>query len=431
MNLVARDKKVIWHPLTQHQTAVLPVPMVRGKASYLYDENGKSYLDLVSSWWVNLHGHCQPDIAEAIYQQAMTLEHVIFTGYTHQPAVELAEKICEILPKELSRVFYSDNGSTSTEVALKMAYQYWRNQGDTKRKRFMAFEQGYHGETIGGMSLNRNQTYHTHFFDLMFPVDLFSYPATWIDDATALEKEDNVLKQIANYLEKYGDETVAIILEPLIQGPGGMNMCTPRFLQSLEKLIRSYGILIIYDEVMTGFGRTGEYFACLKANTVPDIICVSKGITGGFLPLAATICQEKIFEAFLGDSFGKAFTHSHSYTANPLGCAAGIASLELLVQSRKQRQLIEKIHHKNLLMLNEIPGVERTRYCGTIAAFDLSLGDYASTDSLRMQKKFIERGLLLRPLGSVIYFLPPYCITEAELTSAYEIVIEEIQGVLA
>ncbi|MDR3477337.1 MAG: adenosylmethionine--8-amino-7-oxononanoate transaminase [Gammaproteobacteria bacterium] len=431
MMLSERDRAVIWHPLTQHQTANLPVPIVRGSGSYLYDEQGKSYLDLVSSWWVNLHGHSHPEIAEAIYEQAKTLEHVIFAGFTHEPAVQLAEKLLEILPAGFAKVFYSDNGSTSVEVALKMAYQYWRNHGETKRKRFIAFDGGYHGDTFGAMSIGKNLTYHMHFLDLLFSVDLFSYPATWIADKSAIEKEERVLNQIAEFLEKYADETVALILEPLIQGAAGMQMCTERFLKKLEKLIRSYGILIIYDEVMTGFGRTGDYFACTKSSTTPDIICLSKGISGGFLPLAATVCHEKIYEAFLGDTFAKALAHSHSYSANPLGCAAALASMKLLHQSADKRLSIEKTHHEELARLMLLTGIEKPRYCGTIAAFDFNLGGYASQNSRQLQKRFVDRGLLLRPLGDVIYFLPPYCITDAELRGAYDIVIEEIQGVIA
>lgn len=431
MTLSSRDKAVIWHPLTQHQTAAFPVPITRGQGAYLYDETGKSYLDLVSSWWVNLHGHSHPYIAKAIYEQAMTLEHVIFAGFTHEPAVQLAEKMLALLPPVFAKVFYSDNGSTSVEVALKMAYQYWHNKGQTQRKRFIAFDGGYHGDTFGAMSVGKNLTYHMHFLDLLFPVALFAYPATWMNDARVIEKEERVLHQIAQYLEKYADETVAMILEPLIQGSAGMLMCTERFLQKLEVLVRSHGILIIYDEVMTGFGRTGAHFACTKAGTTPDIICLSKGISGGFLPLAATICHEKIFEAFLGDTFVKALAHSHSYSGNPLGCAAALASMTLLAESDDRRVAIENIHQQALIRLMALPQIKKPRYCGTVAAFEIDLGGYASAHSCELRKQFIERGLLIRPIGDVVYLLPPYCITDAELQGAYEIVIEEIQGVTA
>ena len=247
-------------------------------------------------------------------------------------------------------------------------------------------------------------------------------------------KEQKILNQLAQYLEKYHLETAAIILEPLVQGAGGMQMCTSRFLRELEALIKSYDILIIYDEVMTGFCRTGNYFACRKATTTPDIICFAKGITGGFLPLAATACQEHIYQAFLSDTFANAFAHGHSYTANPLGCAAGLASLQLLQSSHTQAQIamIENIHQQVLPHLLATGAIEKPRYCGTIAAFNLKLTvGYGSDKSRQLQSRFLDQGLLLRPLGNVIYLLPPYCITEAELKVTYEIIIKEVQGEIA
>lgn len=429
MNLIERDQAVIWHPLTQHQTASLPIPIVRGEGAYLYDENGKRYLDLISSWWVNLHGHAHPAIAQAIHEQAKTLEHVIFAGYTHEPAVQLAENLLAVLPVGFGKVFYSDNGSTSVEVALKMAYQYWRNLGETKRTRFVAFDGGYHGDTVGGMSLGKNLTYHVHFLDLLFPVELFPFPATWMGDDNVLEKEEAVCNQLQQFFEQYADETVAVMIEPLIQGAAGMRMCTERFLQRLEKLTRSYGVLIIYDEVMTGFGRVGDLFACAKASTTPDIICLSKGISGGFLPLAATVCQDNIFNAFLSAEFSTALAHSHSYTGNPICCAAGLASMNLLKESSEARSMIEKVHREELRRLCHEVEVRQPRYCGTVAAFELSLGDYGSMTSQEWRKRMTDKGLLVRPMGDSVYFLPPYCITEMELRGAYDIIIQEMQGV--
>lgn len=434
MSLSTRDQAVVWHPYTQHKTSQQALPISRGKGTYVYDEKGKAYLDLISSWWVTLHGHGHPDIAKAIYEQAMELDHVLFAGFTHEPAVALAEKILALAPAGYSKVFYSDNGSTAVEVGLKMAYQYWRNQGEKKRQRFIAFDGGYHGDTFGAMAVGKYCGYFEAFNDLFFAVDKFSYPETWLGDAFIEEKEQRVLTEIKDYLEKNGSEICALIIEPLVQGSSGMHMCRPQFLRELEKLIRAHGILIIYDEVLTSLGRCGDYFACHKAGTSPDIICVSKGLTGGFLPCAMTLCQEKIYAAFLGDSIASALIHGHTFTANPIACAAGLASMKLLEQTETQKQiaLIEKIHTEELPRVLETGSVEHGRYCGTIMAVDFKIdAAYGSENSLALRKKFNDRGLLIRPIGKVLYFLPPYCITETELRNAYNIVIEELQGVRA
>lgn len=430
MTLSQRDQQTLWHPFTQHQTAVLPQCIKRGEGAYLIDENGHRILDLISSWWVNIHGHCHPAIAKAIYDQAMTLEHVIFSNFTHEGAVQVAEKLLTLLPLPFSKIFYSDNGSTAVEVALKMAYQYWHNQGETARRRFMAFDMGYHGDTFGAMSVGKRSGFFTPFEDLLFQVDFFPYPETWLQDETILQKEKAILTQLHEHLERYGNETAALIIEPLVQGASGMRMCRPEFLRELETLVRRYGVLIIYDEVMTGFGRTGSVFACLKAETTPDIICLAKGLTGGFLPLAVTACQEKIYQAFLGEHFHEAFAHGHSFTANPLGCAAALASLTILSSPETQAQMamIERVHTEELIHFV----ADRRRYCGTIAAFDLPVkAMYGSAKSVALRERFSSLGLLIRPLGNVIYLMPPYCITEAELKRAYAILIEEIQGVIA
>lgn len=432
MTLGARDQSAIWHPFTQHQTAALPLPIVRGAGAYLYDDTGKRYLDMISSWWVNLHGHSHPEIAKAIYEQAVTLEHVIFAGFTHEPAVLLAETLLRLLPAGFTKVFYSDSGSSAVEVALKMAYQYWHNRGEQQRKRFVAFENGYHGDTFGSMSVGKYSGFFNPFTELLFAVDKIPYPATWAGDDAIQVKEKQVLAILAEHLEKFGSETAAFILEPLVQGASGMHMCRASFLQEVEKLVRSHGVLIIYDEVMTGFGRTGDYFACLRAETTPDIICLAKGLTGGYLPLAVTACHERVYEAFLGDTFATAFAHGHSYTANPLGCAAALASLTILQNPDTTNNIakIEKIHREELSELAHSDGIEKTRYCGTIAAFDLKLKvGYGSQFSSQLQAIFLEKGLLLRPLGNVVYFLPPYCITEAELRNVYNVVKHELRGV--
>jgi adenosylmethionine-8-amino-7-oxononanoate aminotransferase len=435
MNLATRDQKTIWHPFTQHQMSEPPLPLARGEGAYLIDHENNRYLDLISSWWVNLHGHAHPEIAKAIYEQALTLEHAIFSGFTHEPAVSLAEKLLQQLPTSFSKVFYSDNGSTAVEVALKMAYQYWQNRGECQRKQFIAFEHGYHGDTVGSMSLGKKSGFFNKFKELLIPqIQIFSYPATWMNDEYVHQKEQAVIDKLSDYLQQHHHEIAAMIIEPLVQGASGMNMCTPRFLQQLEKVMKQYGILIIYDEVMTGFGRTGEMFACLTANTTPDIICLAKGLTGGFMPLSATVCSENIYQTFLGNDFSSALAHGHSFTANPLGCAAALASMNILLRDETQQQIrmIEKVHHEILHELTDSDVIEKKRYCGTIMAFNLAVRmDYGSNLSLALRKRFLESGLLIRPLGDVIYFLPPYCISEHELRKAYEIVVHEIQGVTA
>lgn len=433
MTISQRDKSVIWHPFTQHQMVPFAKTIVSGKGAYFFDQNGTRILDLISSWWVNLHGHAHPEIANAIYEQALRLEHISFANFTHEPAVQLAEEVLRILPHGFSKVFYSDNGSTAVEVAIKMAYQYWRNLGETNRKRFISFEQGYHGDTFGAMAMGQHSGFFNNFSDLFFNVSMMKYPETWLFDDEIEEQEQHILTLLDAYLAKHGNETAALIIEPLVQGAGGMRICREKFLQRLEERVRAYGILIIYDEVMTGFGRTGDYFACLKAKTQPDFICLSKGLTGGYLPLAMTVCSERIYHAFLGDTFHLALAHGHSFTANPLGCAAALASMKLLKNPVTQHQIkmIEQSHVEGLAYLQEeVPMIEHLRYCGTIAAFNVKMDvKYGSTASVELREKLYRRGLLIRPLGNVIYLLPPYCITEEELRLTYSILAEEIQGV--
>jgi adenosylmethionine-8-amino-7-oxononanoate aminotransferase len=432
MTLSTRDTNAIWHPFTQHQMAPMPIPLVSGKGAYLFAQDGQRYLDLISSWWVNIHGHAQADIAQAIYDQALQLEHVIFSGFTHEPAVAVAEELLGLLPAAFNKVFYSDNGSTAVEIALKMAYQFWHNQGQSQRKRFIAFDHAYHGDTFGAMAVGKKSGFFPVFEELLFKVDTIPYPATWHADKEVVDKEEQVLTQLAAHLAQYGHETAALIVEPLVQGASGMNMCRPEFLQRVEQLLKTHQVLIIYDEVMTAFGRTGETFACLRAKTTPDIICLAKGLTGGFLPLAVTACREEIYQAFLGNDFNRALAHGHSFTANPLGCAAALASLKLLKkpQTRAQIQLIEAIHQEELGKLAGINGISKSRWCGTIAAFDVALpGGYGSQASLQLRERFLKRGLLIRPLGTTIYLMPPYCISIDDLRWAYEMINKEIQGV--
>ncbi|MEQ8194305.1 MAG: adenosylmethionine--8-amino-7-oxononanoate transaminase [Rhodospirillales bacterium] len=417
------DRRVIWHPFTQAATAPDAIPISHGEGAVLYGEDGKEYLDLISSWWVNLHGHAHPKIAQAVAAQAATLEHVIFAGFTHAPAVALAERLGEILPGGLTRVFYSDNGSTAVEVALKLAYQFWRNKGET-RKKFLAVDGGYHGDTVGAMSVGQSSGFFEAWRDLLFGVETMPFPATWQGDGDVERKERESLAWLDRYLDAHGAETAAMIMEPLVQGAGGMRMCRPGFLRAVVERLKKEKILVIFDEVMTGFGRTGELFAAIKADTAPDIVCLSKGLTGGFLPLAATVCRDDLYNAFLDDSFEKAFTHGHSFSANPLGCAAGLASLDLLCapETRARIKGITELHGERLAALGGLDAFEHPRQTGTIAAVDVKTGDagYAAAVGAKLKAFFLERGLLIRPLGNVIYVLPPYCIGDDALHRAYD-----------
>lgn len=425
MRLAQRDRKIMWHPLTQEKTADLPIAIVRGKDHYIFDEDGKRYVDLISSWWVNLHGHSNIQIAEAIYQQALTLEHVIFPGFTHTPAVNLCEQLQALLPSSLSRFFFSDNGATSVEIALKMAYQYFWNKGNRERKIFLSFEGAYHGDTFGAMSVGKTSGFYEPFMDMLFQIETIPYPYTWIGDVTIEQREESALQRLKEYLNIMGDKVVALILEPIIQGMRGMRMCRPSFLQAVIDCVRQYNILVIFDEVMTGFYRTGTPFALSQVQRAPDIICLSKGLTGGFMPLGLTVVTEEIYNAFLDDSFDKAFTHSHSYTANPLGCAAAIASLDILQDAKTLKRIhdISLMHEECLAQyIAGLPNVVATRVCGTIAAFNLfeTATNYGDIRTSGLKRKFLESGFLLRPLGNTIYLMPPYCIDVYELKEAYQ-----------
>lgn len=416
----SRDQKLIWHPFTQEKTASPVLPIVRGKGSYLFDENGNSYLDLISSWWVNLHGHAHPDIAQSIYKQALELEHVIFAGCTHPPAIELCENLSDLLPRSLSRFFFSDNGSTAVEVSLKLAYQYWQNRGETGRRSFISLEGGYHGDTFGAMSVGKSSKFHDAFSDILFPVFNIPFPSTWLSDTNVQEREDSALSLLEAYLKTSGKQVAALILEPLIQGASGMRMARPIFFERVIKMVREYDILVVFDEVMTGFGRTGTTFALSQLSEKPDFLCISKGITGGFMPLALTVTTESIYECFLSIEWSKAFAHGHSYTANPLACSAALASLKLLLSDSTQNS-ITSIQQSHVLGLEEISkrcrNVTKIRSLGTIAAMDIE-------ESLPFLKaavhKLLKRGLIIRPLGKTLYLLPPYSITPRELERSYE-----------
>ncbi len=419
LTLAERDQKVVWHPFTQMLNADSPIPIISGEGAYLTDDTGKQYIDAVSSWWVNLHGHSHPYIIKKMMSQLLKLEHVIFAGFTHEPAVLYAEMLLSVLPPNQARVFYSDNGSTAVEVALKMALQYWYNQGKTKTK-IIALNHSYHGDTFGSMSVSARSTFTAPYNELLFHVEFIDIPVT---------REEQVI-----FEAQLDDSVAAFIFEPLIQGSGGMHMYQPETLNQMLEICRKKGILTIADEVMTGFGRTGKLFAVDHLIQKPDIICLSKGITGGTMPMGATTCTSSIYDAFLSDDRGKTFFHGHSYTANPLACSAAIASLELLLK-RSSQQNISMISQKHAAFAQEIighPKVSNLRHLGTIIAFDWNTGEQTSYfHDLRnkIYHFFLENGILLRPLGNVIYIMPPYCVSTEDLDYIYEKIQEALNTI--
>jgi adenosylmethionine-8-amino-7-oxononanoate aminotransferase len=421
----------IWPPYTQAKNAPEPLKVKSAQGVWLKLEDGRRVLDGISSWWVNVHGHSHPKIANAIAQQAQTLEHVIFAGFTHDPAEQLAERLVKKLPQGLTRVFFSDNGSTAVEVALKMAYQYWVNRQQPRRT-FLAFEGAYHGDTIGALSAGGKSLFSAVFADLLFEVESLPFPDTYWEDPAIEEKEATAIAALAQKLQQSPEGYAAILIEPLVQGAGGMRMCRPSFLQALRSLADEYNVLLIFDEVMTGFGRTGQWFASDRAQVAPDIICLSKGLTGGFLPMAVTVCRESLYEAFYGDEPQKMLYHGHSYTANPLGCAAALAGLDLMVEHEPAFRSLEALHWQQLQRFAGHPKIDRRRVTGTIAAMDLvsdAPTGYLNQIGLAIRTAAIARGVLLRPLGNVLYLMPPYCITPEELVWVYDQIEEMLSEV--
>jgi adenosylmethionine-8-amino-7-oxononanoate aminotransferase len=431
-DVLARDRRHVWHPFTQHATEGDPIVISGAKGASLFDAEGKEILDLVSSWWTCTHGHSHPKINAALAKQASLFEHVMFAGFTHQPAVDLATAITRLLPGDLSRVFFSDDGSTSVEVALKIAYQYWINVGEPRRRVLVGFDGGYHGDTLGAMSLGRGSQMFTPFRDLMCKVYVLPYPSTFEGDDAADEREAGALSAFEALLSDRGQTIAALIVEPLLQGAGGMRICRPSFLQRLVAIARKAGVLVIFDEVATGFGRTGTLFAMDQAGVVPDLVCLSKGLTAGYMPLAMTVAREAVFEAFLGETFDRALPHGHSFTANPLACAVGLASLSLF-EEEKTLKRIARINSRHRAMLAELAArkdVTRARLIGSILAFDVkAAGAYQSAQSRALRDWYLAHGLNIRPLGSTLYLMPPYCITDEELARAYAGLLEGLDAV--
>ena len=447
--LAARDLRHVWHPCTQmHDHESVPmVPIVRGEGAWLVDADGRRYLDGISSWWTNLFGHANPRIAAALAGQARTLEHVIFAGFTHQPAIELAEQLLRVAPPGLDRVFYADNGSAAIEVALKMSFHYWLNQGRLnqghgEKTRFVALSGSYHGETLGALSVSDVALYRKTYAPLLLTPLLAPSPDSYLGEPgeSPAQVAARRLQELRKLLEGHAHEICAVIVEPLVQCAGGMRMYHPDYLSGLRALCDEFEVHFIADEIAVGFGRTGTLFACEQAGVTPDFLCLSKGLTGGFLPLSAVLTTARVYEAFYAEySTGKAFLHSHSYTGNPLACRVALETLAIFRDEpvlQRNRQLAAHLARR-LQPLRDHPNVADVRQTGMIAAVEL-VADKASRRpfpaaerrGLRVYLHGLEHGALLRPLGDVVYFMPPYVVTEPEIDLLVEAAIGGIARAL-
>ena len=416
----------IWHPFTQETLDPAPLRVASASGAYLYTDDGRMLIDGISSWWVNLHGHGHPAIATAIARQTAKLDHVLLAGCTHQPIEDLCRLLREFLPPPLTHIFFSDNGSTAVEVALKMAFQYWRNIGRPEKRTFVALEHAYHGDTVGAMSVGARSPFTEPFADLCFSVQRVDSAYCYrcpVGKTRATCDIDCVLS-LGRLLEKEHSRIAAVIVEPLLQGAGGMIVHPVEFLARVRKLCTQYDVLLIADEVLTGFGRTGRMFACELAGVVPDLMCLSKGITGGVLPLGATVATESIHESFASTDRTKTFFHGHSYTGNPIAAAAAVANVEIFKSEPVFTRIrkIEAIHAERLAAIRHHPAVGDVRSIGSVGAVELRADDagYLSALKPRLYKFFLDAGILLRPLGNILYVLPPYVISSEELHFIYD-----------
>ena len=419
--LLLHDSAHVWHPYTQHQGAPVPIAIASAKGAYLYDQKGRAILDAVSSWWTITHGHARPEIADAIARQAHTLDHVMFAGFTHAPAAELAAELVTRLPRGLTRVFYSDNGSTAVEVAIKMSLQSYVNAG-TPRKLIAALDNAYHGDTFGAMAASARGLFSEAFEPLLFEVARLPDPS-----------EGDTVAALDALIDARGHELAAVIVEPLLLGAGGMRVWDERVLQTIRQRTLEARVHLIADEVLTGFGRTGPMFACERAEISPDLMCLSKGLTGGTMALGATAATESIYDAFLSTDRRRTFFHGHSFTANPIACAAALASLQLYDgHSEDNRIRIEVAQAHQLATFRGVKGVRNTRQIGTVAAIELSSkADYLNDVARQLSAYALEQNVLLRPLGNVAYVLPPFCTTDDELNRAYDVVRRFLDGARA
>ncbi len=421
--LTERDGQYLWHPYTQHKTSKPPIAIVKGEGALLWDDSNKEYIDAIASWWVNPFGHSNRFIADAIYKQLTTLEHVLFGGFTHEPAVVLSEKLMEILPTNQKKIFFSDNGSTAVEVAIKVALQYFFNKGE-KKTTIIAFENAFHGDTFAAMAAS-GISFYTQAFEGMF-IDIVRIPVP------IKGQEEASFQALAKAIKN--NSCAGFIFEPLVQGAAGMVMYEPETLDELIKICQENGVLTIADEVMTGFGKTGKTFACDYLQTQPDMMCLSKALTGGTIPMAITTFTQELFDAFYSDDINKALFHGHTFTANPTGCAAALASLELL-QTDEMQTNIARVNQSHLEFQKHIekhPKVTTTRVLGVIFALEIKTENQASyygTLRNKLYDFFIENGIVLRPVGNIVYILPPYIITNSQLKKIYEVVESALEMV--
>lgn len=413
-SLSEKDTQNIWHPFTQLEGGAQPLLIERAEGIYLHTSDGRKIIDAISSWWVNLHGHSHPVIADAVAQQARKLEHVIFAGFTHEPAITLSENLLSILPKSFCKIFYSDNGSTAVEVALKIAMQYWHNQG-VPRKTIIALEGSYHGDTFGAMAVGDRSIFTAPFAPFLFDVKFIPFPTT--------QNREQVIGHFKTLVNS--TDAAAFIYEPLIQAAGGMRMYPAEILNELIDLAQQNDVICIADEVFTGFGRTGKIFASDHLTLKPDLVALSKGLTGGTLPLGVTAVSEKILTAFRNNDFTKTFFHGHSFTGNPLACAAANASFKLLLDDDCQKRIkeIAEQHRTFAGKIREQKAVHDVRTLGTIIAIELKTPEktsYSNSIREKIYSYFLERNILLRPLGNTFYIVAPYCITSAQLSDVYQ-----------
>ena len=422
-NLIAKDLKFIWHPYTQMKEAneFPPILIERAKGVKLYDQDGRFYYDAISSWWCNVHGHNHPKINSAIKKQLKSLDHILFAGFTHRPAISLSEKLVSIAPGELSKVFFSDNGSTAVEVALKMSFQYWYNIGKRNKQKFISLDYAYHGDTVGTMSVSGVDLFNDKFRPLFFDGFKVSTPYCYRCPQGKERKSCKLecIKALEKILHEKSEEICAIILEPLLLGAGGMIIYPKEYLAQTARLAKKYNVHLILDEVATGFGRTGKMFACEHVKNIkPDFLCLSKGITGGYLPLAATLTTDKIYQAFYAPyEKKKTFFHGHTYTANPIACAAAIASLKIF-KTEKTLKKINRIipwFHREMEKFRDFPVVGDVRFLGLVGALELRGFNSKERIGFKICQKALKNHLVLRPLGNIIYLFPPLCITKAEL----------------
>jgi len=439
--LAARDLRVVWHPCTQMKDheSLPPIAIRRGHGAWLEDFGGKRYLDAVSSWWVNLFGHANPRIVAALNDQAQTLEHVIFAGFTHEPAVRLAERLVSITPPGLSRCFFADNGSAAVEVALKMSFHYWRNKGGTRKTRFIALANGYHGETLGALAVGNVDLYKSLYDPLLMDVIMAPSPDCYHREPGE-SWEEHSLRQFAHMerlLALHAHEVAAVIVEPLVQCAGGMRMYHPVYLARLREACSRHGVHLIADEIAVGFGRTGTMFACEQANISPDFLCLSKGLTGGFLPLSVVLTNDEVYAAFYGEYTAlTAFLHSHSYTGNPLACRAALATLDIFADEDTIRNNAAKAEYmgRRARELAAHPHVVEVRQCGMIVAAEIAKDKlsrepypWQERRGMRIYRHALGRGVLLRPIGNVVYFMPPYVVDESEMDLMVDTAAEGIE----